>query len=89
MLYVTITGNLNALDTLTLKQIVYKTKNLIRNLEYCFLVESTKIENAAFLFKNAQSEGTGKTNKIGSRKWAYHKQRILPVLHLFEKFVSV
>ena len=89
MLYVTIPRNLNILDTLTLKQIVYKTKNLIRNLERCFSVESTKIENAAFLFKNAQSEGNAKTNKIGGRKCTYHKQRILPVLHLFEKFVSV
>ena len=25
---------------------------------------------------------------MGGRKWTYHKQRILPVLYLFEKFVS-
>ena len=57
MFYVTTTRNLNVLDTLTLKKIVYKTKTFIKNLEHCFLVENTKIENAAFLFKTALSEG--------------------------------
>ena len=37
---------LNVFNTLTLKQIFWKTKTCFKKLEYCFLVESTNIKNA-------------------------------------------
>ena len=39
---------LNICNTLTWKQIFWKTQALLKKLVYFFLVESTKIENAAF-----------------------------------------
>ena len=41
----------NVLNTLTLKQIFWKTKTFFKKLKYCFLVEATKIENTPFPFK--------------------------------------
>ena len=37
---------LNVFNTFILKQIFWTTKTFLKNLEYRFLVESTKIENA-------------------------------------------
>ena len=64
---------LNVFNTLTSKEIFWKTQTLFKNLEYRFLVESTKIENATFPYKTALSEVNFKTNKTGSTKWTYHK----------------
>ena len=47
-------GILNFFNTLNLKQIFWKTKTLFKNLEYCFLIESTKIENATFPYSIAR-----------------------------------
>ena len=66
---------LNVFNTLTLKQIFWKTKSFFKKLEYCFLVESTKIENALFPYKTGIAEANIKTNKMVSRKWTYHKER--------------
>ena len=41
----------NVFNTLTLKQIFWKTKTFFKKLKYCFLVEATKIENTPFPFK--------------------------------------
>ena len=35
----------------------------LKKLEHCFLVGSTKIENASFPYKTALSEGNIKTNR--------------------------
>ena len=40
---------LNVFNTLTLKQIFWKTKTLLKKLENRFSIESTEIENALFL----------------------------------------
>ena len=53
---------LNVFNTLSLKQIFWKTKTFFKNLEYRFLVESTKIENALFPYKTAISDANVKTN---------------------------
>ena len=60
-------------------------------MEYCFLVESTKIENALFRYKIALSEANVKTSKIVSTKWTYQKERNFASNHFifFENFVSV
>ena len=39
---------LNDYNTLTLKQIFWKSKNFLKKLDYHFLVESTNIESASF-----------------------------------------
>ena len=68
-------GILNFFNTLTLRQIFWKTQTLFKKLEYRFLVESTKIENPTFPYKTALPEANVKTNKMDSTKWTYHKQR--------------
>ena len=66
---------LNIFSTLTLKQIFWKTQILSKKLEYRFLVESTEIENTTFPYKTALSEANVTTNRMGSTKWIYHKER--------------
>ena len=66
---------LNVFNTLTLKQVFRKTQTLFKKLEYCFLVESTKIENATFSLKTALTEANVKTNRIRRTKWTYRKER--------------
>ena len=66
---------LNVFNNLTFKQIFWKTKSFSKKLEYCFLVESTKIEKASFPYKSAISEVNVKTNKIVASKCTYHKER--------------
>ena len=66
---------LNVFNTLTLKQILWKTKTFFKKLSYRFLVESTKIENASFPYKTAISEANVKTNRMVTTKWAYHRER--------------
>ena len=64
----------NVFNTLTLKQIFWKTKTFFKNLEYCFLVETTEIENTSFPFKTALSETNVKANRMATKKWTYHKE---------------
>ena len=52
-----------------------ENENLYQKLEHRFLVESTKIEDAIFLYKTSLSEANVKTNRMGSTKWDYHKER--------------
>ena len=59
---------LNAFNTITLKQFFWKTKKFFKKLEYRFLNESTKIENASFPYKTAVSEANVKTNRMMSTK---------------------
>ena len=82
---------LNVFNTLTLKRIFLKTKTLFRKLENRFLVESTKIENASFLYKTATREANIKTSRMLSTKWTYHKERSFArdYFYFFENFGSV
>ena len=66
---------LNDFNTLTLKHVFWKTKTFFKKLAYRFLVESNKIENAAFSNKTAISEANVKTNKMVSTKWTFHNER--------------
>ena len=44
-------------------------------MEYCFLVETTKIENTSLPFKTAPSEANvKKTNRMATTKCTYHKE---------------
>ena len=53
-------------NTLTLKEIFWKTQTFFRKLEYSFSVESTKIDNATFPHKTALPE---------ANVWTYRKER--------------
>ena len=50
-------------------------KTFFEKLEYRFLVESVKIDNASFAYKTAISEANVKTNRMVTTKWAYHRER--------------
>ena len=73
----------NVFNTLTLKQIFWKTKTFFKKLEYRFLVETTKIENTSFPFKTALSEANAKTNRTATTKGPITKSGVLPVTTLF------
>ena len=65
-------------------------KTFLKKLEYRFLVQSTKIENASLPYKTAISEANVKTNKMVATKWTYHKERSFASnYYFFENFVSV
>ena len=66
---------LNVFNTLTLKRVFWKSNTFFKKLEYRFLIESTKIENAPFPYKNAISEANVKINRMVSTKWTYQKER--------------
>ena len=66
-----------------IETIFWNTKTLFEKLEYRFLIESTKIENATHLYKTALSEASVKTNKMGSTKSTYHKERSFASNHFF------
>ena len=65
---------LNIFNTLTVKQIFWKTKTFFKKLESRFLVESTKIENVSFPYKTAISEANVKTNGMVTAKWICDKE---------------
>ena len=76
----------NVFNTLAFKQIFWKTKTFSKKLEYCFLVETTEIENTSFPFKTALSETNVKTNGMATTKWTYHKELyFFPVLESLKK----
>ena len=66
---------LNDFNTLTLKQIFWKTKIFFNKLEYGFLDENTKIENASFPYKTIISETNVQTNRMVNGKWTNRKER--------------
>ena len=70
----TISGDFERFNILTLLQIFWKTKTVFKKLEYQFLVETTKIENTSFPIKIAQSEADIKTDRMATTKWTYHKE---------------
>ena len=59
---------LSDFNTLTLKLNFLENKTFFKKLEYCFLVESTKIENASFPYKTTISESNVKTNRMVNTK---------------------
>ena len=77
---------LNVFNTLTLKQIFWKTKTFFKKLDNDFLVEST--ENALFPYKAVKSEANVKTNRMVSKNGIITENGILPVT-TFEIFFSL
>ena len=72
--YMTISGSLNIFNVVTLKHIFWKTKTFFKKLEYGFLVESNRVENASFPYKSVISKANVKTNRMISTKQTYHKE---------------
>ena len=56
-------------------------QTLLKKLEYCFLVASTKIVNITFPYKTALSEANVKTNRMGRTKLTYHKEWSFAINH--------
>ena len=77
---------LNVFNTSILKQIFWKMKTFFKKLEYRFLVESTKIENAWLLYKIVISKVNFKTNRVVTTKWTYRKERKFTSNYFFWKF---
>ena len=73
--YVKISGNFERFQYFNFETDFLENENFFKKLEYCFLVENTKIENVSFPYKTAISEANVKTNRMVSTKWTYHKER--------------
>ena len=74
----------NFFNTLTLKQIFWKTKTLFKKLEYGFLVETIKIEKKSFPFKTALTKAIVKTNiQWRLQNGPITNSGVLPVTTLF------
>ena len=57
-------------------------------MEYRFLVDSTKTENASFPYKTGISETNVKANRTVTTKWNYHKEWSLVSNYFFFFFKS-
>ena len=68
--YVTTTEVFN---TLTLKQVFWKTK--ILKQEYIILAKTAKTKTGTFPYKTAPSDANAKTNRMGITKWTYYRER--------------
>ena len=64
---------LSVFNTLSLKQVYWKTKIFFKKLEYLFYLESTVIENATFPYKTILSRANVKIGRIRSTKWIHRK----------------
>ena len=73
--YVTITKHFKRFQYFDFETDFLENKTFFKKLEFRFLVESSKIENALFPYKTAISETSVKTNKMVTIKWTYQKER--------------
>ena len=70
--YVTITADFQRFQSFNFEtSFCQKQKAFLEKLGHCFLVESTTVESAKFPHKKV----IVKTNRMGSTKWTYHKER--------------
>ena len=87
----TVTENFKRFQYFNFETDLLESEIFFKKLEYRFLVESTKIENASFPYKTVVSEANVKTNKMVTTKWTYQKERSFASNYFifFENFVSV
>ena len=70
--YVTITADFQRFQSFNFEtSFCQKQKAFLEKLGHCFLVESNTVESAKF----PQKKVIVKTNRMGSTKWTYHKER--------------
>ena len=74
--YVTITGNLECFQYFNIETKFLKNKNVFffQKLQNSFIVENTTIKTVTYPYKTVLSEANVKANRMGSRKWTYHKE---------------
>ena len=72
---VTTIGNFECFHYFNFERNFLKKENLFQKTGVQFLVKSTKIESATFQHETALSEANMKTNRMGSTKWTYRKER--------------
>ena len=91
MFYVRINENFKRFQEFKFETDFLENENLFQKLEYRFLAESSKIENASFPYKTVITKANFKTNKMGTAEWTYHKERSFASNYFifFENFVSV
>ena len=70
----TVTGNFERFEYLTLKQFFENSKPFPKN--YRFLIGSTKIKSATFPYKTDLSEAYVKTERMGIKNGRITKNRI-------------
>ena len=68
-------GNFGRFQYFNFEKDFWKLQTFLKKLEYHFLIKSTIIQSAIFPHKTALSEANGNTNRMGSTKWTYHKER--------------
>ena len=86
----TITGNFERFQYFNFQTSFLKNKKFFQKLEYGFLIESTKVQNAPLPYKNALSTANVETNRIGRTKRTHHKERSFASNNFFKKiFFSV
>ena len=74
--YVTTTGNFERCQLINFEAIFFwKTNTFFKNLDYRFLVESTKTEKVTFPYKIALPKNNAKTNRMGIAKQTYRKEQ--------------
>ena len=74
--YVTTTGNFERCQLINFEAIFFwKTNTFFKNLDYRFLVESTKTEKVTFPYKIALPKNNAKTNRMGITKQTYRKEQ--------------
>ena len=66
--YVIINGIFSLFQYFSFGTNFLENENFFKNLEYSFLIQSTKIKNASFPYKTAISEADVKTNRMMSTK---------------------
>ena len=69
--YVTLSGNIERFQYFNFGKNFLKNANSFQKAD----IESTKIENATYLYQTALSEANVKINRMGSTKWTYYKER--------------
>ena len=67
--YVTISGIFERFQYFNFEIDFLENKSILKKLEYCFLVESIKIENALFPYKAANQKPMLRTNRMVSTKY--------------------
>ena len=70
----TFTGNFDRFQYFNFETNFLKNENFFKKLEYHILVQTTRIENATFLYKTVLSESNVKTNGMGDTTKTYHKE---------------
>ena len=71
----TISENFEHFQYFNFKTDFLENKNFFAKLEYCFLVERTKIEKASFPYKTVVSEANVKANRMVTTKWAHDREQ--------------